>query len=355
MSIETRRELIQALGTDPRRMMHRELYRMRRRLWNGLQETLSRRSASLLAAMLLGLSGTVAPGVKRLFRNTGTAHLLAISGLHVGIVCAMLVFFLDKLGMEGRFRFWLLLGALFVFCLLSGGRTPVSRAYLVCAMHLYAIRARRPVDSFLPLFNACLVLLLMDPGALFELSFQLSFAGYGSILAFLKIRSLLSSGRANRRGTLKERPLSCGWFLYFMRKTGLLLGVSTASWLGTLPLTLHCFQYFNPWTPAVNLLVFPFFVGVLNIGAVHLAAAAIGLHRSLLTAWPAEACISLFFRWLETLETLPPGRIDIPPIPGTAVFLAYGMIILAFLGLVRIAAFQGNRMGLLERRSLGPE
>lgn len=329
--VDSRSELIRITGMETGYLPLNAVYRLRRKLSAAMKETLSRRSASLLNAMLLGLSGEVAPSVKNLFRVTGTAHLLAISGLHVGLVCALLVFIMRRLGVEGRVRFWALLGLLLIFCLLSGSRTPVMRAYLVCVMHLYAARANRPVDPFLPLFNVCLILVVADPTAIFELSFQLSFAGYSAILLFLKIRSFLIlrlgvNVKITQRGQGAPLPLRWlgGRFLVF-------LGVTTASWLGTLPLTLYYFQYMNPWAPLINILAFPLFVTALNAGAIHMAVAAIGLHRSLITAWPAETCLTFFLKVLKALEALPPGRVDIPPVPGAAVLLFYALLFMIFL------------------------
>lgn len=324
--VETRNALIHEMGEDAGLHPLRHVYGLRRRLWRGLQASLDRDAAALVAAMLLGLPGKVEGSVKELFRCTGTAHLLAISGLHVGLISLMLIAFLKRLGFTERCLYWPVISSLVFFCFLTGGRVPVQRACLVCAFHLYAARTHRPLDPFTPLFNACMVLLVIDPLALRDLSFQLSFAGYSGVLIFLKARSS-ARGVSGRQG-LKKASVIRGKVVTF-------LGVSTSSWLATLPLILHYFQRFNPWTPLINLGVFPFFLAALLGGAVHLIAVGLDLHQSLITVWPCETSISLLLGGLATCGSLPPGAVSTPPFPWIFIVLCYGVMLALFFGWVR--------------------
>ncbi len=327
--LHTESDLIHKLDPDPRYVLHRMIYTFRRRLWEGLRETLSRRVEALPSAMLLGLSGTVYSADKATFRETGTAHLLAISGLHLGLIAALFVFAFRKLGLEEKSRFFTLAAALFGFCLVSGFRTPVFRAYLVCLLHLYAARIHRNVDSFAPLFNASLILILVDPACLFQISFQLSFAGYGAILIFFHLFANGSGkGIFSRGKRLQEEWSGMGFFWSLLRKTLLLLGISTASWIGTLPLVLHYFHNFNPWAPVINVLVFPFFVTALVLTALHVAAIALGLHHSLITSWPVEKSHQLLLDVLETSNTLFPHPAGPFELSWPWVVLLYGLLIL---------------------------
>ncbi len=321
--IDTRTELIRVVeeagAFDPARCV----YIVRKMLWEGLRSSLEPRSASLCAAMLIGLPVTVKREIKDTFRRTGTAHLLSISGLHVGLVSFMLLSLLVRLGLGERRRFWPLLASLTTFCLLTGGRIPVLRAYLVCALHLCGLKKNRYIDAFNPLFNACMIILVIQPYALFEISFQLSFAGYSSILLFLKAQKKLTilcrlrkpAGPATRPLLRKTRAVA--------GKTAVFLGVSCAAWLGTLPLTLYYFNYFCLLTPLINFIVFPAFVAALLAGAIHLSMILPGLHLSLITAWPAEACISLFYRLLERCSAMLPHLSSRITIPGALVLLIY--------------------------------
>jgi ComEC/Rec2-related protein len=326
--IQTRGPLIARSGQDPLFLPLRAVYLLRRSLSEGLRDSLERRTAALVEAMVLGLSGGVEPRVKETFRRTGTAHLLAISGLHMGLISAMAILVFKGLGLNERNRFWPLMMSLIFFSLLTGCRIPVLRAFCVVAFYLCAWRMHRTVDPFTPLFNACLLLVLINPGTLFDLSFQLSFAGYGAILLFL------TCPIHHKKSPSSFDPGPETWWSYgitWLRKGWIFLGLSTASWLGTLPLTLYYFKLFNPLAPLINLAVFPFFVAALFLSLLHGALAGFGLQHSLVTAWPVEMVMSLLYKVLTISETLPPGPIATPEFPAFWVVLTYGAAITGFL------------------------
>jgi ComEC/Rec2-related protein len=302
--LETRTALIEKSGGVS--WPHQAVYNIRRHLWEGLEATMDRQAARLSAALLLGLQCKVPPAVKGIFRNTGTAHLLAVSGLHVALIAGLLIQVLSRLGI--RERFWPLASVLSVFCMISGARTPVLRALLVCLLHLLAGRCKRAVDPMGILFNACLVLLIVDPHAIHDLSFQLSFAGYGAILLFFRIR-IRRPGR-------------------WLKKALVLAGISTASWLGTLPLTLYHFHYLVPLAPLINVAAFPFFSAALLFNALHLAALSLGLGNSLITAWPAETSLGLLLKVLAYLKAVAPPPLPVEGVPAGGVIVFYATMFL---------------------------
>lgn len=331
----------EGLITKPPRTSGKSLdgfvYQYRKILWERMYATLDRRSAGVAATMLLGIPGQIDSRTRDLFRKTGTAHLLAISGLHMGLIALLSTWCLARLGFDDRRRIWLLVPMLGLFCLITGCRIPVARAYLVCVFYLLLMRAHRQVDPLDPLFDACLVLLILDPNALRELSFQLSFAGYFAILVFLKIRHrpkkppCAMDAEEKRESILSLRflpePLKTmhAIFMRLLKKACLLFGVSLASWLGTMPLTLYYFQVFVPLAPVINVLVFPLFLLSLTTTAIHTLALSLDLGGSVITQWPTEFTITLLRRALEWLSRMWPGAVDVPPVPLTMVFACYGL------------------------------
>ncbi len=141
---------------------------------------------ALFQTLSIGDKTLLSPELKRLFINTGTAHLLVISGLHIGLFSLMFYFLAG--------RFWLVLnarfktrlnqtdfaivwawGAAFVYAALAGFSLPTVRA-LIMLSFLYLVLLRRHNDRFLNVFCAALVLVLLwQPLALLSFSFWLSF------------------------------------------------------------------------------------------------------------------------------------------------------------------------------------
>jgi ComEC/Rec2-related protein len=345
--METRGELIGHQGEAPFLFLHREIYNARRALWDGLRQSLSRRAASLNAAMLLGLPAMVDPSLGDLFRETGCAHLLAISGLHMAMIYLMAYSILIRIGLREKQIFWPLLLLLLGYSLLTGCRIPVFRAYLVCAFHLCAARIRRQIDPFEVLFHVCLILLLIEPCALFEISFQLSFAGYSAILVFLKLHR-------KAKETWSDLEVKGAWrpafpFERLVRKALFFLGISTASWLGTMPLTWHYFECFIPWAPINNLVIFPFFMAALMVSSVHLFALLFGLHLSLVTTWPVELGIEALTDVLGLCRKIPPGALDADSLPACAVWGIHALLSVALFLVLRFPAWRAGRRGREKR------
>lgn len=147
-------------------------------LSDGLSQTLysslSKKSASFVETLLLGRV-TVSRSVKQIFREAGTAHLLAISGMHVAIVASLIVMLLNFMRLP--YKLSLVLASLFVlaFSVLCFNRPPVLRAALMFLVFSGFAYFQRPLLTFHSLAIAGIVSILLNPTTLFGISFQLSF------------------------------------------------------------------------------------------------------------------------------------------------------------------------------------
>ncbi|MCX7845153.1 MAG: ComEC/Rec2 family competence protein [Dictyoglomaceae bacterium] len=134
--------------------------------------------SSFLKAVILGESGVLAKNVKDLFINTGTAHILAISGFHITLLISFLTFFLNS----KRLKLILSL-VLFFYAFIIGNKPPVLRAVGMYFFNILAKIFLREEDSINSFFYVCLISLIFSPLNLFNISFQLSyFATLGLIL-----------------------------------------------------------------------------------------------------------------------------------------------------------------------------
>ena len=141
--------------------------------------------AQLLKGILLGKRSDVPTETLDLFRNSGTFHVLAVSGLHVGLVAMFCYFGFSRFRFPQKFLCLLTILAVLIYACLIGFRPSVFRASLMAILFLCAMLINRDADLFNLLAFAALVLLLLNPQQLWDVGFQLSFAAVTSIVYFV--------------------------------------------------------------------------------------------------------------------------------------------------------------------------
>lgn len=143
--------------------------------------------ASLISAFILGYRSDLSNETKGVFANTGTMHLLAVSGLHVGILFILInmgLSFLDKTR-KGRIIkaviFVMLLG---FYAMLTGLSPAVCRASLMLSLIVISRAFSRAANSYNSIAVAAIIMLLINPLSVFEVGFQLSFIAVTGIIFF---------------------------------------------------------------------------------------------------------------------------------------------------------------------------
>ncbi|MEE2640862.1 MAG: ComEC/Rec2 family competence protein [Planctomycetota bacterium] len=162
--------------------VRRQLDRARTRCRTAIERNVPRRSAPLIRAMMLGDRQQVSDTTRQKFLVTGTMHLLAISGLHVGIL-SLGFFFLMRIGvLPKKSGLLLTMGFVFFYCLLVGARPPVTRATILVILYCLARWLDRNPMSVNSLSLAGLTVLVSNPCALFETGVQLSFIAVATLI-----------------------------------------------------------------------------------------------------------------------------------------------------------------------------
>ncbi len=298
----------------------------------------------LVRGLTLGDPGGLQRDHRAALAATGTAHLLALSGLHVGVVAAAIYALLLWFLRRSR---WLMLrldvrriaSALTVSCvalytLFCGAALPTVRAAVMIGAYLLARVLGRTADTLSAYALAALVLLLAHPPALFDPSFQLSFAAVGAVLLFTP--RLLEAVRRLRPELDASRLLRARWWLVQS------LAVSVAASLGTWPVIAFHFHQLALIAPLANLLLVPpttFLLLPLCLALPLLQPAAAPLARwvALVAGWLGQAVV-----WgARLLARLPGAGLSVAP-PGLAL-LPGG---LALLG-AAVAPWRARRRALL--------
>ena len=251
----------------------------------------------LIAAMLLGERSGLSPEVARDFRRIGTSHLLAISGLHLAILVAILDRFLYLLRVGKRARMLTVLPLLAAYTVLVGGSFSVIRAALMLLLLYLSYLAKGDHDPLTALSCSAALILLFTPGAIFDLSFQLTVMATLGLLTFGRLQTLFLRFIPRGKGVIRV-PLS------LLRTTVSSLTVSFSATLAILPIVWLNFGEISLLTPLSNLILLPIvpvFL-VLSILVLVLPFAPIGA----LAGLPANAIL-----WIASMLSRPDAMLSL--------------------------------------------
>lgn len=260
-SVKDARDIVR-LGPDPRAPLTSWISRQRARLAQTIDQTVPATEAALVRALAIGDSRGITSSQRDLLSRGGVSHLFAISGLHLGLVALGLYQLARSLYCRSeilllmapprRFLPLLLLPVLVFYTLFTGSGLPTLRALVMCgavALLLVLVRRTPPLNLLL---LAALLLLWLNPLALFEPGFQLSCAGVGGILILLP----------RWQPRIEALPRLLRW------PAGL-LAATTAATLATTPIVLWHFHMLAPAGLLANLVAVP----MIGFAAVPLALA----------------------------------------------------------------------------------
>jgi len=218
-----------------------------------LQRQFSPEKAALMSSLLLGYKADLAEEDLQAFSITGTIHVLAVSGMHVGLIYMALLFLFTGSLRPGRLKFWQgvsVLLFLWAYALLTGLSASVVRATLMFSI----LEAGRTFlgargNTYNSLFAAAYIQLLISPYDILDVGFQLS---YLAVLGILFFYPLLSE---------KYEPVN-----RFLKGAWQLALVSISATLGTLPVTLFVFKSFPLLFIPANILIVPISTVVIFMG-----------------------------------------------------------------------------------------
>lgn len=266
-----------------------------------------------IEALTLGYRDDLDRDIRTHFSRSGAMHVLAVSGMHVGILYGFLVFLLT---LGGRLkpmyeeRRWQCVVSLAIMLLmglyawLTGLAASVVRSVLMCMMIEVAKMARRDVLSMNSLMAAAFFILCFRPYDLYSVGFQLSFSAVAALLVL--------------------EPRARGYW-------GNLVLVSLAAQVGTLPLCLYHFGQMSNYFVLSNIVVMPL-AGALMILAVLFFTIGlipvVGEVLAFLMHWTAWG----MHRWTEWVDGLP-GAVTELTVTGVMVMLLYGMAVTGILGM----------------------
>lgn len=342
---------IEKIGESGTWLRHR-IEHIRRTIGTFFDEQLASTPAAVLRALIIGDKGRIDPEVRHDFQRVGAAHVLAISGLHVGTV-AFLAYQIWW-WLLGRSHYLLIawsvpklaavltVPVMLVYAVLAGGNVSTWRAVTMACVFLGAILFDQKEEGIRSLALAALIICFLWPGAVFDASFQLSFAAVlGILLGLHRFRA--------RQEPAGETEMERRWVGRLVRPLRLFCMVSLSAMAGSLPLVAVHFHIMSFVGLLANLLIVP----LLGIGVIvpGLAAAAL----LYVNVWAAALLVKLAgwiiwaMVWLvESLAAFPYAATYVVTPTPFEVALFYGLCVtLIFFSLINPPALRKTVLACL--------
>lgn len=286
-------------------------FKFRSLMITAIEDALPDPASGLLVAILFGQRHGLPEEVEINFRRAGAGHLMAVSGLHVGLVAALVtgLFSLFKI----NWRFYPLLAIVLVLCyaFLTGLRPSAVRAAIMVSMALGALVLDRERDLPTAISIAALVTLFVNPLLLFSVGFQLSYAATLAIVYLFK-------------------PLE-----HFFLFTGIpkviipALAVTTAAQIGVLPLSLYYFYHLPLGGLVFNMALLPLMAPVVGLGLTGALVATAWEPLGSILLWAVRPLLEAML-FITGFSSAPWVYIPVQP-PGIVMLALFYLVIILVL------------------------
>jgi competence protein ComEC len=283
----SRPETMEPLGQFDLPTWQTGLQKLRSQLVHSIEKLFPGEVGNLLKAMVLGMKDSLSPQVRDNYISTGLAHLMAVSGLHIGFVAAASYFILWPILFYGLFRLkpnsaragharkltaFLCLIPILFYMLVVGPKISSLRAGIMVSALLIAILVDRQSSLFNVFLTAGFAILLWKPESLLDAGFQLSFLAVGGILVVFTLLSQVNDDLIAKMGEpnwsqklMRSTPSTPGMQEPFLRKllfrfekiflAGALVSVTVTA--ATLPVLAYQFNQISLVGVVLNIFMVP--------------------------------------------------------------------------------------------------
>jgi len=283
----------------------RKILSLRHKLGSHIEKYLEPPESAILSAVLLGKRRGIPPGLKDLFVKTGTLHILAISGLHVGIIYFALRLILNILRVPPKVAVILSVLFLAAFTILTGARPSILRSATMFSILAFSELLKRKTGTFGLIGLSAFIILMANPNQVFNAGFILSFVAVLSIVVISPYVRLF-------------RPVS----------------ISLAAYLGLMPLLAYYFGLISPVVIIANLVVVPLLFLIMGSGLLFITLGFLSEFLAVAFGESAWVLLLLLENSVKVLKKLPFSYFEIDP-PRLWMVIAYYIVLC-----VAIAAFR---------------
>lgn len=298
------------------------LYSLRLRGYEAISSILPQPQAALLSGILLGLDQDLPDALTGAFQETGTAHIIAISGFNIAIISAFFFWALRRVASRWKAAFFSIL-AVFLYALLVGAEPAVMRAAIMGGMAILGTQIGRRGSGLNTLVFTAAVMCLFDPLLLWDVSFQLSFAAtLGLVVVGNPWLRGFTAWLEQRLPSEKARRIA--------DPVGEYLLLTLAAQIATLPLMAWHFHQLSLTALVANPLILPAQPLIMTLGAVAMLSGMLFRPLGVLFGWLVLPLLSYTIAIVEGLARLP-GSIRISQSGFDWILLIFGIAVALFL------------------------
>ena len=259
----------------------------------------------ILAGIILGAKSEIPDFIIESFIKSGIYHILAVSGLHVGYIVAVLLFVVNRFQYRPIGLVLASIGIL-LYILIVGAKPSVIRAGIMSIITIIGLQLGKETDSLTNLSIAAFVILVINPLSLFTPGFQLSFgATTGIIVLFANIKETLS---------------------FLPKSVGDVAGVTISAQLGVLPFLLYYFGEVSIVCIFTNLIVLPLIGTVIILGIISIISSFIFVPIGIIIGTTNSILLKLIIHFSIFFSKLPFSTIKITS-PSVIIIVLYYLII----------------------------
>lgn len=272
-----------------------------------LEASFDAKTAPFLQAMFLGERHDIDDALNALFMNTGTMHILSVSGFHVGFLLVIIYFGLGLFKVHRNIRLYTGIFFIWFYCFIVGWQAPMVRASVMATLLIFGRLLGRKADTLNILGAAGLLILLVRPVSAQDIGFQLSFLTVMGLILFMPVFDAPLRLLPNEKWTWNEHVN-----IYLKS----IFWASFVCMVISLPVTIQNFYMVTPSSLLANLVVVPLSFGIFVLGFSYF-----------MTFWWLPKVLSFiptvmqfgmkfFIRTLEGIESIPgsywiTGKLDL--------------------------------------------
>ena len=277
-----------------------------------------RRETDFLQALLIGYRSRLHNDIKDLGVATGTLHVFAVSGLHVGLVAGLAIVVLGLFGVSRIYWVIFLAPLLIAYTLLTGARPSAVRACIMTIVYFLGPAIRRQSDVASALATAAIVILAWDPEQLRDVGFIYSFVVVIGLVTLYPLFFSYFEGLWKSSVTGPHRSSIESGMLSFRKYIIGLVAISCAAWLSSSPLTALFFGRITPVALVANIVVIPLAFLIVLCGSLSLVLGSCADVIAEIYNHAYVVVIKLFIAGIECVSRVPFGQIEYknPPIGG---------------------------------------